>query len=119
MIALSNAHSPGLQIHDDPEIWRLVDRVSFVEKDEYNDLFSGERCADVTLVTRNGRRLQSATAVARGNYDAPLPDDEILQKLEQYADTVLAADARLKIAGILNGPARELTPAVLISLLQP
>ena len=107
------------ECYDRADVWQLVDKVSFAESDSYNDAFPAGRCADVTFVLKDGRRLQSETVVARGNFDAPLPDEEIAGKLELYGATALPGDTRAEISSILTDPASAPTPARLVALLQP
>lgn len=124
VVALAIFHTTILPEHllpecyDQSEIWQLVDKVGFAQKDAYNNAFPAERCADVTLTLRNGKCLRSEMAVARGNYDAPLTDEEILWKLEHYAKPALAQESRSKIAAVLNDPGNAPTPADLVSLLK-
>jgi 2-methylcitrate dehydratase PrpD len=105
--------------YDRADVWRLVDSVRFAVSDDYNAAFPDERFADVTIRLRKSTVLQSNGAVARGNYDAPLLDKEILDKLEHYSAPVLRNDARAKIAAVLTDPPNAPSPAELLSLLQP
>ena len=100
------------------DVWRLVDTVRFAVSDAYNAAFPHERFADVAIRLKDGTVLQSYKAVARGNFDAPLLDEEILAKLEHYAAPVLQNVARAKIAAVLTDPPKAPAPAELISLLQ-
>lgn len=104
---------------DQPEVWALVDKVSFAESDDYNAVFPQERYADVTLSLTSGKELRSDKAVARGNFDAPLSDTELLDKFIHYFDGVLDADAQQAIMQILREPARAPDAASLIGLLNP
>ncbi|MEH6739624.1 MAG: hypothetical protein V7695_13885 [Sulfitobacter sp.] len=108
-----------IQNYDRPDIWRLVDKVSFVESDEYNAGFPQERFANVIIKLADGTTLKSETAVARGSFDAPLSDGEILEKLHHYAASVLSQSAQDKIARILTDPSNAASPAELVALLQP
>ena len=105
--------------YDRADVWRLVDSVRFAVSDDYDAAFPDERFADVTIRLRDGTVLQSNRAVARGNYDAPLLDEEILAKLEHYSAPVLRNDARAKVAAVLTDPPNAPSPAELLSLLQP
>ncbi len=123
--ALAAVHGTVLPEHvlpesyDRPEVWQLVDKVRFEESVKYNDAFPEERCADVALVLSDGRRLRSEPVVARGNFDAPLPDEEIAGKLELYGAAALPGESRAEINSILTDPASAPTPARLVALLQP
>jgi 2-methylcitrate dehydratase PrpD len=107
------------QNYDRPDIWRLVDRVSFAESDQYNAGFPKERFANVTIKLANGTTHESETAVARGNFDVPLSDGEILEKLYYYAGNVLSQTAQDQISSILTDPSNAVSPAELVALLQP
>ena len=97
----------------------MVDTVRFAVSDTYNAAFPHQRFADVTIRLKDGTVLQSSGAVARGNFDAPLLDEEILAKLDHYAAPVLQSDTRARIATILTDPPNAPSPAELILLLQP
>ncbi|MEM7194308.1 MAG: MmgE/PrpD family protein [Pseudomonadota bacterium] len=105
--------------YDRSEIWQLVDKIVFRESDVYNAAFPEERCADVIFKLKSGQSLSSDMKVARGNYDAPLPDDEILQKLEHYASPLMDEKSRQKVAAVLNDLSNAPSPAELVSLLNP
>ncbi len=102
---------------DRPEVWSLVDKVTFAEGAEHNAAFPERRLGDVTIRMTDGRLLDSGTFDARGNYDAPLPDSEILDKLNSYAGPVLGKDGAGRIASILSAPADAPDTAELIALL--
>ena len=104
--------------YDRPEIWRLVDLVDFEEDDAFNAAFPDERYAYVTLETKDGRQVTSDTRAARGNFDAPLSDQELLDKLDHFVGGVLSADAIRTIASILSTPARSPTPSELLKCLR-
>ncbi|WP_406649257.1 MmgE/PrpD family protein [Aliisedimentitalea scapharcae] len=124
-VALALRHATILPDHllpgcyDQPEIWKLVDQVCFAESDDYNAAFPDERFADVTLSMRDGRRLVSEAAVARGNFDAPLADAELVAKLDHYGTARLSTEARQQIASILSGGAPAPSLRDLIACLHP
>ncbi|MER9545273.1 MmgE/PrpD family protein [Mesorhizobium sp. M0437] len=64
----------------DPELLRLSNLITLVEASEYSSRFPAERWADATIVLKNGERLVSQPAVARGSAENPLSDQEISAK---------------------------------------
>jgi len=122
-VALALLHRNILPAHlqpssyDNSAVWGLVDKVSFEESDDYNSSFPDERFAHVTLHLNDSRTLKSDTSVARGNYDAPLSNDEIVEKFNLYASSLLSESDRLQIANILTDPLQSPTPSSLFSLL--
>lgn len=102
-----------------PEVWALVDRIEMVEDDEANTLFPGERIATVTLTLTDGRVVTSPPTAARGNFDAPLPDEEILGKLSTYAADVVPSAELAQVASLLITPQKASPPdAVLAGFLR-
>ncbi len=104
--------------YDQPEIWRLVDMVILEEDDRCNSAFPAERYARVTLTLKDGSRLGSDFKAARGNHDAPLSDQELIEKLDNYAEPVLDVEARKNISNILSNPGEATSPSNLMELLQ-
>jgi 2-methylcitrate dehydratase PrpD len=96
----------GTSLHD-PEILRLSTGMTLHESAEYNARFPGERWAHVTFLLENGAEIQSKPAVARGNPENPLTDEELVEKFR-----VLAAH-RLGMArtSAIEGAVRALTDA--------
>jgi 2-methylcitrate dehydratase PrpD len=122
-LALAITHGELLPEHilpaayDEMRVWQLVDKVSFAQSDTYNAAFPGERYADVAFIMEDGQRFASKTAVAPGNYNAPLTDKEITQKLDHYSAAVLSVQDRQKLLNILTDPALAPTPAELIKII--
>lgn len=73
----------------DPAVLRLADAITLAESADYNVRFPAERWAHVAVTTRDGRRLVSAPATARGDPEAPLAERAILDKFDAYAAPVL------------------------------
>jgi 2-methylcitrate dehydratase PrpD len=111
-VALSLFHGALLPRHlepeafNRPEVLALADRVSFSEVDAFNAVFPAERYAVVRLTFADGRALASEPHVARGNFDAPLSDAEILGKFGAYAEGVLSRSQIQAISAILDDPDR-------------
>lgn len=75
----------------DPEILRLSSGMELHESEEYNARFPGERWAHVTFLMKNGSEIQSKPAVARGNPENPLTDEELADKFRSLAVPMLGA----------------------------
>ena len=64
----------------DTELLRLSNIIALVDAPEYSSRFPAERWADATIVLKNGERLVSKPAVARGSAENPLSDQEVSAK---------------------------------------
>lgn len=100
---------------DTTEVWDLVDRITLTEDPKLTAIFPAQRLATVTIDTKDGRSLTSGPTDARGNFDAPLSDDELLAKWAAYVADVMPADAAATLAALLRGP--HPTPAELMAAL--
>ena len=69
----------------------LIPRVKVMEDARHSARFPAQRCADVTLVLRDGTELHSGDVEARGGPEAPLTDSEIEAKLRLFAEPVIGA----------------------------
>ena len=107
------------EYYDRDDIWRLVDCVGFTEDESYNAAFPGERYADVTITLKDGQQLRSSKFSARGNYDNPLSDKEILTKLGTYGGERFGEAACARIASLLTSPDENPTFSELARFLQP
>ncbi len=105
----------------DPAILRLSNSMILAEDETYNARFPAERWAHVAFVLRDGSRLTSAPAIARGNPENPLSDDELLAKYRLLAEPVLGAERAHKLEALVaNFPSRpSVIPELLDTLLQP
>lgn len=77
----------------DPEIRRLAETMTITEREDYNAAFPARRFADVRLVLRDGRVLESGPTEASGDPEAPAPMEAVRAKFRAYAAPVLG-DAR-------------------------
>jgi 2-methylcitrate dehydratase PrpD len=106
----------GAALHD-PAILAMSNAMILREDDEYNARFPAERWAHVEFVLRDGTRLTSAPAIARGNPENPLSDAEIDEKYQLLAAPVLGAartDAiRTAVNDLGGGTLETLLPLVL------
>lgn len=103
------------QSFDTPEVWDLVDKITLTEDQGLTAIFPAQRLAVVTIDTRDGRSLKSDPTNARGNFDAPLSDDELLAKCAAYVADVLPGNAAGTLAALVRGPYP--TPAELMAAL--
>lgn len=75
----------------DPEIHRLAGAMTITEREDYNAAFPARRFADVRLVLRDGRVLESGPTEASGDPEAPAPMEAVRAKFRAYAAPVLGA----------------------------
>lgn len=102
---------------DDPNVLALAQRVQFAERDEYNAVFPEQRLADVTLTLKDGRVFISEPTVARGNYDAPLSDQEVMDKFASYCTDILPTHHIDMFMGLLSTTTESPGPDELLSCL--
>jgi 2-methylcitrate dehydratase PrpD len=75
----------------DPRLHALIERISI----DIDESVAGSDRASVTLVTRDGARIEEPTATALGAPENPLGDRELLAKFDELAGYALpAAQAR-------------------------
>jgi 2-methylcitrate dehydratase PrpD len=73
----------------DPEAARLVSATTIREAPDFNERFPAARWGEVTVVLKDGRRLNSGALDARGGRENPLSETEILAKFRDYTRPVL------------------------------
>jgi 2-methylcitrate dehydratase PrpD len=88
-VGVAEIEGPGLA---DPEAARLVAATTLHESAEYNARFPADRWGEVTVVLKDGRRLDSGPRNARGGPENPIGEDEILAKYRDYAGTALGSN---------------------------
>ncbi|HET6522829.1 MAG TPA: hypothetical protein VFG47_23845, partial [Geminicoccaceae bacterium] len=97
----------------DLEVRRLSAATELIEDTAYSRRFPAERWARVGFVLRDGRRLASPPATARGDPGSPLDDGELVAKYRHLTVPVLGMrrSARLEsaVAGLADGSA-DLAP---------
>ncbi|MCB1459088.1 MAG: MmgE/PrpD family protein [Nitratireductor sp.] len=93
---IAPGHIRGEALRDD-ETARLLNRISVVEAQEHNIRFPAGRWSDVTLVTKDGRRLHSGDTAARGGLEAPLDEAEFAEKFASMTLPVMKADRSQQI----------------------
>ncbi|MFD2207016.1 MmgE/PrpD family protein [Kiloniella antarctica] len=65
---------------NDSIILALAQKIILSEGKEYNDLFPGERWADVTIKFNDGKKISTPATCPIGDPENPLTDDNILTK---------------------------------------
>lgn len=73
----------------DPEIRRLAEGMTVTESDACNAAFPARRLAHVSLILKDGARLESGPTEAIGDPECPVPMDDIRAKFHAYAAPVL------------------------------
>lgn len=81
----------------DPAVLRLSSEMLLVEDATYDARFPAERWAHVSFTLRDGQRVQSAPAIARGNPENPLSDDELNAKYRLLANPILGEGRAARI----------------------
>ena len=75
----------------DPEILRISKATSLIDDPHLTQISVGKRWAQVILVLKDGRRVESNPRTPRGDVDMPLTDADISYKFHLFADPVLGA----------------------------
>jgi 2-methylcitrate dehydratase PrpD len=83
----------------DPVVRRLLSTMDLVEDPEFVRRFPAERWARVRIALNDGTVLVSEPAIARGNPENPLGDDEIASKYRAYAEPLLGRERTTRIEG--------------------
>jgi 2-methylcitrate dehydratase PrpD len=86
----------------DPEILRISKATVLIDDPHLTQISEGKRWAQVTLVLKDGRRLESEPRTPRGDTDLPLSSAEISDKFHLFADPVLG-QARANEIEALSG----------------
>ncbi|WP_370401208.1 MmgE/PrpD family protein [Sulfitobacter sp. JB4-11] len=100
----------------DPAIQAISNRITLIDDAHLTEISQGKRWAQVTIVTKDGRRLEDAPRTPRGDNDLPLSDAEISDKFHLFADPVLGA-ARATELEALSGQFDTLDAAGVTRLL--
>ncbi len=99
----------------DPRIRRLLAATKVIEDAEFSRRFPAERWARVRIALKDGRMLASEPAIARGNPENPLTDDELRGKYRSLAEPVLGVARAARIERLVD--ALHADPAVLRPLI--
>lgn len=79
------------------EVMRLASSMLLTENDEFNTKFPAKRFAKLVIVSTGNQRFESKPTEARGDPDAPLSHQEIIEKFYTYADPVIGKERALAI----------------------
>jgi 2-methylcitrate dehydratase PrpD len=82
----------------DPEILRISRRTHLIDDPEMTARSVSKRWAQVTLLLRDGRRVEAPPATPRGDPDQPLSDAEIGAKFDSLAQPALGEERSARIA---------------------
>ena len=99
----------------DPRIRRLLAATKVIEDAEFSSRFPAERWARVRITLEDGRMLASEPAIARGNPENPLTDDEVRGKYRSLAEPVLGVERAARIERLVD--ALQVDPAALRPLI--
>lgn len=73
----------------DPDILRISRATTLIDDDEMTKISTDKRWAQVSLVLKDGRLIESPARAPRGDADMPLSDNEISLKFQSLAVPVL------------------------------
>jgi 2-methylcitrate dehydratase PrpD len=102
----------------DPRVLDLAHRVRMSAAPDLEARFPAETLARVTVVTRQGRRLESGVHPARGGADDPLSDAELRAKYDALLAGIVAPPAAEALAAALQGIDELKDVRELVALLQ-
>ena len=86
----------------DREVNRIADLIELVEHEPYNKAFPEERYSHVVIELKSGELFKSETHTARGDPEAPLSDQEILEKYHAFADPVIGETRAEKVRNVIE-----------------
>jgi len=91
----------------DPRVRRLLSTMALREDAEFSRRFPAERWARVRVRLKDRRILASEPAIARGNPENPLSDDEVRAKYRELAGPVLGAERTASIERMVDALAGD------------
>jgi 2-methylcitrate dehydratase PrpD len=100
----------------DPRIRRLLITMKVIEDAGFSRRFPAERWARVRITLNDGRMLASEPAIARGNPENPLTDNELRGKYRSLAEPVLGVGRAARIERQVD--ALHVDPAALRPLIE-
>lgn len=83
-------YAAGAPSHAAPMLFKGR-QVSVAESDAQNASFPNTRDADVRIMLHDGRVLDSGLVHARGESERPMPEADIITKIEEFAGPALGA----------------------------
>jgi len=105
--ALANGRLSVLEVDGaglkDARTHRLVQATRVHESPAYSARFPAERLGEVTLVLKDGRRLNSGPTSARGGPESPLGEAEIIAKFRAYAGPAIGAQRAQSLEDAILG----------------
>ena len=101
----------------DPDVLRLSDAMEMHEADHANQNFPAKRLARVSLVLKDGRRLEGDWNEPRWDHTAPPSEEELRQKYRKLTHPILgeahATAIEEALAGLTHQPLKTLTDQLL------
>ncbi|MEL6220300.1 MAG: MmgE/PrpD family protein [Pseudomonadota bacterium] len=91
----------------DREIMRVADSIVVTEDDECNNRFPAQRCAKVSMLLTDGRRISSGLTEAVGDAESPLAMSEVRAKFHGLADPVLGRQRASALEGAIDMLGRD------------
>ncbi len=91
----------------DPTVAGLVERTRVAEAKRHQDRFPQGRWADVTILLKDGSRLESGDTPARGGSEDPLSREEIIDKFFAFATSAISRGRAAAIADATLGLTRR------------
>jgi 2-methylcitrate dehydratase PrpD len=73
----------------DPDILRISRATNLIDDDEMTRISTDKRWAQVSLILKDGRRIESPPSTPRGDADMPLTDAQISTKFHSFANPIL------------------------------
>jgi len=73
----------------DTEVQRISNATEIIDDEHYTRISTDKRWADVTLILKDGRELQSEACTPRGDPEDPLSDKEISSKFHLFSNAVI------------------------------
>lgn len=84
----------------DPDILRISRATNLIDDAEMTRISTDKRWAQVSLVLKDGRRIESAARTPRGDADMPLSDSEISTKFQSLSAPILGQQRADEIEGL-------------------
>ncbi len=98
-LGVSEIDGMGLR---DGEVARLSTSMTIWERPSYSERFPAQRCAQVTLVLRDGRHVVTEIASAKGDPNDPLSAAELDEKYRSLTEPALGRDGSDRIRAAVS-----------------
>jgi 2-methylcitrate dehydratase PrpD len=96
---------------NDPDILRISQATTLIDDPDLTARSVEQRWAAVTLITKEGQRIDAPARTPRGDTDQPLSDQDISEKFHIFTDSLLGQTRADRIER-LSGQFDQLDPAV-------